>query len=466
MATATRQMSIKRYYDNDFSWESLAAEVKNQVGDYQAGAGSSADGTSGNKMWHLFHQRHEGKFFKQRNYVLRAFPVLCACASYSPLEAVSSELEARSCTSSVEPHGGDGVTSRSRSSPVAGPFPVIAAPLPRPDTVVNILELGCGNGSNVFPILEKNASAVVYASDVTPAALRTLMNFPTYPHLSRWASSSTPSIGQHDNSAASDTTLPRRADAEAVPTSGAAADLHDTAHSDEGRLIPFLFDIVKDGLPDAIQVGRRPMASSPSAAARAAAPTKVTGGKQHSRSDESLSRDPAAGDSAAPADVANSTDAGQQPSPVCSTVDAEARFNRIPAVITAGSSMDAVLMTFVLSALQPTDHLLAIKHALRQLKPGGVLCFRDYGLYDLAQVRAPPGSRLGQQLYVRGDGTLTYYFEINEVRTMLVEAGFEAGSIDIRYCTVENVNRKTGLVMKRVWVNATARRPIDVRILM
>jgi hypothetical protein len=39
-----------------------------------------------------------------------------------------------------------------------------------------------------------------------------------------------------------------------------------------------------------------------------------------------------------------------------------------------------------------------------------VLCIRDYGLYDLAMLRAPKGNVLQPQLHKRGDGTLAYYF--------------------------------------------------------
>lgn len=47
---------------------------------------------------------------------------------------------------------------------------------------------------------------------------------------------------------------------------------------------------------------------------------------------------------------------------------------------------------------------------MQTLRPGGILCFRDYGVFDLAQLRVPETSVITPQLHFRGDGTLAYYF--------------------------------------------------------
>ncbi len=90
------------------------------------------------------------------------------------------------------------------------------------------------------------------------------------------------------------------------------------------------------------------------------------------------------------------------------------------------------------------------------LRPGGLLLFRDYGLYDMLMLRFPPGQRLGPALFCRKDGTLASFFSVEEVEALAEAAGFAVQ--DCRYGCVNNVNRKSGAVLQRVFVHGVFQR--------
>ncbi|TMW59478.1 hypothetical protein Poli38472_004547 [Pythium oligandrum] len=119
-------------------------------------------------------------------------------------------------------------------------------------------------------------------------------------------------------------------------------------------------------------------------------------------------------------------------------------------------SVDVVLMVFVLSAVPPTAFSEVLRKVSRVLKPGGVLCFRDYGLYDLAMRRN--AKRLAPSLYYRSDGTLAYFFSREDIERLCgEELGLQV--VENEYCTVRLVNRKKQVTMDRVWLHAKCRKP-------
>ncbi|KAL7797450.1 S-adenosyl-L-methionine-dependent methyltransferase [Trichoderma ceciliae] len=78
-------------------------------------------------------------------------------------------------------------------------------------------------------------------------------------------------------------------------------------------------------------------------------------------------------------------------------------------------TVDVAVMIFVFSALSPREWTQAVRNVYRLLKPGGLVCFRDYGRGDLAQVRFRKGRYLEENFYIRGDGTRVYFFDRDEL---------------------------------------------------
>lgn len=83
--------------------------------------------------------------------------------------------------------------------------------------------------------------------------------------------------------------------------------------------------------------------------------------------------------------------------------------------------------------------------------------FRDYGRYDMTQLRFKKNRLLSDNFYVRGDGTRVYYFDSQEVvRLFGSKFTIEQNAIDRRLI----VNRLRKVKMYRVWLQGKFRKPL------
>ncbi|EHH25090.1 hypothetical protein EGK_08852 [Macaca mulatta] len=99
-------------------------------------------------------------------------------------------------------------------------------------------------------------------------------------------------------------------------------------------------------------------------------------------------------------------------------------------------SLDIIILIFVLSAIVPDKMQKAINRLSRLLKPGGMMLLRDYGRYDMAQLR----------------------FKKEELDMLFTTAGLEKvqNLVDRRL----QVNRGKQLTMYRVWIQCKYCKPL------
>ncbi|XP_022919642.1 tRNA N(3)-cytidine methyltransferase METTL6 [Onthophagus taurus] len=114
------------------------------------------------------------------------------------------------------------------------------------------------------------------------------------------------------------------------------------------------------------------------------------------------------------------------------------------------NSVDIATLIFVLSAIHPDKFIKTLKNIFDKLKPGGVLLFRDYGLYDMAQLRFKAGHKISENLYMRQDGTRCYYFSLDFIKNVMEKVGFEI--ISNVYVHRRTINKKEGVDVPRIFV--------------
>ncbi|KAJ8506365.1 hypothetical protein OPV22_007251 [Ensete ventricosum] len=314
------------YHSKDFEWEELRDKVENDASlryhlvPFVASSSSSPSSDpppDDVDAWRSFHRRHSaGKFFKERRYLLKEFP----------------ELLSSGCS-------------------------------------IQVLELGCGNGSTILPILRAKESIVVYACDCSEEVLQ-------------------------------------RAKEIVATTSDVSLD---------HRLHTFLLDFTVHKFPDWLFCFSCQRASS-----------------------------------SKPVDL--SSDSRER----------KMRKFNAPSFVREDQccigGVDFVTLIFTLSAIPFQRMSSVIEKCFSVLKPGCLLLFRDYGLYDMTMLRFLPEQRVGFREYMRSDGTFSYFFSLDIVRDLFLGAGFT--ELELEYCCITSVNRQRGKKMQRVWIHGKFQKPI------
>ena len=113
---------------------------------------------------------------------------------------------------------------------------------------------------------------------------------------------------------------------------------------------------------------------------------------------------------------------------------------------------DYGILMFVLSAIKPQEHEKVIEKISKVINKGGVLYFRDYARYDMAQLRFAQRkkNRVGDNLYMRKDKTLSYFFDKKEIENMFIKYGFSIVNSNLICRLIEN--RKENKKMHRLWL--------------
>ncbi|XP_055966209.1 tRNA N(3)-methylcytidine methyltransferase METTL8, mitochondrial [Sorex fumeus] len=158
------------------------------------------------KYWNAFYKIHKNKFFKDRNWLLREFPEILPVGQKTEEKAREVtyqhvKINAADCFSRMHcltiPKGKDHCKNSSISgvqSKVESDFPsqgsrehrtesLRTAPFPGSKATFRILEVGCGAGNSVFPILNtlQNVSGCfLYCCDFASGAVELVKSHSSY----------------------------------------------------------------------------------------------------------------------------------------------------------------------------------------------------------------------------------------------------------------------------------------------
>ncbi|KAG5679627.1 hypothetical protein PVAND_009187 [Polypedilum vanderplanki] len=121
-------------------------------------------------------------------------------------------------------------------------------------------------------------------------------------------------------------------------------------------------------------------------------------------------------------------------------------------------SVDIITVIFVFSSIHPENFKKVADTLFKLLKPGGIILFRDYGLYDKAQLRFKPGNKIAENFYVRQDGTRTYFFSNDELKNLFKSVGFEIEQNV--FVERRTINKKEDINVQRLFIQGKFKKPI------
>jgi SAM-dependent methyltransferase len=123
---------------------------------------------------------------------------------------------------------------------------------------------------------------------------------------------------------------------------------------------------------------------------------------------------------------------------------------------------DVTTLIFCLSAIDPARQMVAAKHVVDSLKPGGVLVFRDYGRYDEAQMKlgTSRSKRIKDNFYRKHDGTKCYYFVLKDLEQIFCDH-LKLKALELKYLRRVYGNKATTQVRRRIWVQGRFRKSLD-----
>ena len=116
-------------------------------------------------------------------------------------------------------------------------------------------------------------------------------------------------------------------------------------------------------------------------------------------------------------------------------------------------------LLFCLSAVPPSKHATVLQNVAATLQPKGIFMFRDYGRFDLAQMKLGTQSSklLEENFYRKHDGTKCYYFTVEDIKHLIEQSG-EFEILECKYIRRKYVNRSMQSERRRVWVQGRFRR--------